>query len=391
MRFLTALLFAIVLVTFSALGQSVRIQSNDIPAAGDTFRMSIANNPQVLNLQKTGADQTWDYTSLVSNGAQYVDTYYAMSEVPTTYQLLTFLKGANLGYLNLSANPGNQLDSLTGSLPVENLFAFYRKNSQSYSQVAYGVTLTFAGIPAPFDQNDVIYDFPLAYGNQDSSNASFTFPPSNLPSPDSLDFYFERSQKRVNEVDGYGTLKTPYGSFQTVRVKSKVFYDDSIYFQGQGQDIPPYQVTEYKWLGKNQGAPLLRARTIGGGEGLPVSFVTYQDSVRNVATNPDTGEDSTSRVELLEGAKSSSPSIFPNPTKGKVHVKLPAKWADQSIRMQIIDINGQAVEAKLMKNQVRQQNGKTTFNFNHLDPGYYLVAFQQGGNLLDVQELVLEE
>src|SRR6185295_16658519 len=108
---------------------------------------------------------------------------------------------------------------------------------------------------------DTIYHFPLTYGTIDSSYSGYTL---KLPSL----VYFHNSSFRHNEADGWGSLTTPYGTFDVVRVKTTIMAHDSIYIDtllnfGFAIDAPAE--IDYKWIGKGQGEPLLQINTTLGG------------------------------------------------------------------------------------------------------------------------------
>ncbi len=282
MRLFFTLLTTFLMLHIHASGQ-ITITQSDMPGQGETYLFSNAANPGVINFQKTGPNQTWDYTNLQAED-QYVDTYQSMNNVPSIYQLLRFQKGANLAK-NEQQLPGG---SIPVGGPLDNIISFFESDAQSFERVAFGVTLASNDIPIQFDTNDVFYNFPLQYGQKDSNTSFFSFPPSNIPLPIPGDIYFERQQKRVNSVDGWGTLKTPYGEFQTLRVKTQLYYDDSLFAQGQGQDIPMNKEIQYKWLAKGMGPPLLTVTTreIAGTE--QVTNVTYRDNCQPITSSVST-------------------------------------------------------------------------------------------------------
>ena len=87
----------------------------------------------------------------------------------------------------------------------------------------------------------------------------------------------------MNKPDAWGTLTTPFGTFQTVRIVTKLIDHDSVAFggtPGQGFDIP--LTREYKWLAKGQHVPVLTitTRLLAGQE--VVSGVEYRDSYRRI-------------------------------------------------------------------------------------------------------------
>ena len=95
---------------------------------------------------------------------------------------------------------------------------------------------------------------------------------------------------RTNVVDGWDNLTTLFGTFQTLRVKSTLIEHDSVYIDSLSTGFPINRnITEYKWLGKGQGIPLLQVNE----EGTLVTTY-YRDFYRmsalplSVSLGPDT-------------------------------------------------------------------------------------------------------
>jgi gliding motility-associated-like protein len=115
----------------------------------------------------------------------------------------------------------------------------------------------------------------MNYGNVDSSNSGFAFPLPNIG-------FYAKKQFRKNTVDGWGTLKTPFGTFQTLRVKSEIDIVDSIHIDtlGFGFNIPRQKIYEFKWLANGKDIPILQIdATQGFGGGLTIDRVNWQDSI----------------------------------------------------------------------------------------------------------------
>jgi hypothetical protein len=91
-------------------------------------------------------------------------------------------------------------------------------------------------------------------------------------------------------------LHTPYGSFQTLRLKSEVFEYDSIYLDTLGQGIVLNRnYIEYKWLGTGRGLPLLVATT----DEFLGARITYLDSLRIIPPSGFVAEAvSSSQIDL---------------------------------------------------------------------------------------------
>jgi hypothetical protein len=95
--------------------------------------------------------------------------------------------------------------------------------------------------------------------------------------------YLRQRQLRVNKADGWGTLITPFGTFATLRIVSTLQARYTISLQGQIDTVADAPVTrEYKWLGKEQGIPLLRIITTEVLGQETVALVEYRDVYRRL-------------------------------------------------------------------------------------------------------------
>jgi len=285
---LTLLLF----ISIASTGQ-ISVTTNDMPNIGDTIRLSTNVTTGNIDYTLTGENYTWDFSSLFPL-VQTVDTFLSVSSVPFLYQLV-FIPNivANL------AQPYSGFDLIPG-LDIDDPFRFYMNSNSTYKDVGFAVTFNSIPLPIKFDSPDIIYDFPVNYGNADSSFSGFELGLAGLG-------FAGIDRKRVNNVDGWGTVITPYGTFDALRVKSQVTESDTIYIDsiGFGTTIERNYI-EYKWLGNDLGLPILQVTEEG-----PVVTIAYLDSIRNPITT----------VKDIETAESSM-NIFPNPARDKLTIIL---------------------------------------------------------------------
>ena len=285
-------LLSIFFPVFSSLMLSAQvvIHQDDMPQAGDTIRLSTTVDIGAINYEMAGEGITWDFSSLIPF-SQRVDTFVSVSQTPWIYQLL-FLTSANL------AQPRQEFDQFPG-FQVTDVFNFYKNSSNDYRQVGYGVTLNGIPIPTKFEIPDIFYQFPLLYGNSDSSTSSYEF---DIPGIG----YSGGWKKRVNEADGWGTLVTPYGTFETLRLKTEIAQYDSLYIDSLGVGFPVLrQYTEFKWMGENFGLPLCKVTKEG-----PLVTIAYIDSARNLITQ---SQEIHLRSDVL---------LIPNPAGEQITVRL---------------------------------------------------------------------
>lgn len=287
------------------------IDDDDMPQEGDTIRLSTSIDLGMLNYEETGTDFLWDFSSLTAF-SQNVDTFVSVQQTPWVYQVVFFLS-SNL------AQPMQSFDQIPG-FEVTEAYEFLKNSSNDYRSTGYGVTLSGIPIPNKFDEPDIIYQFPVEYGNIDSSMSEHEI---DIP----LLGYLGGWKKRVNQVDGWGTLVTPYGSFETVRVKSQIQQFDSIYIDSLGFGIPILRnFTEYKWLGNDFGLPLCTVTDDGL---LPT--INYIDSVRTLFV---------SQPEFI--SEDLGIQIYPNPTRDNLSIDLYLEKPSE-IEVTLRTISGRAI------------------------------------------------
>lgn len=380
MRIFTLLL---PLMLFSSLvsGQ-ITINESDLPEQGDAFKRLRAANPQILDIQKAGDGQLWDYSTLNPAFAS-VDTYKSMEAVPGLYQTVSFLKGANLAKLN-KENPTTNLP-VDSDFSLDGLYSFFKKGDNQYSKVSYGISIGDYDIPLLFEENDVIYNFPLTYGETHTSNAFYQFPPSQYPTPDSLDVYFERSIERIDTVDAHGILQAPLGTFETIRVKSTITYNDSIYANGVGQNIPAFTEIQYKWLAKDKGIPVLKATAQPNPNGPPkIISATYQDSLSS--SDPDTSDEVSIGQKPLE---QKGGNIYPNPNNGHFSLKMD-NGQQGLLKATVLALNGQVLGEK-RKKLTKPGQETISLDFSNLSSGKYLLLLQKPNNSIGFHSLIIKE
>lgn len=318
-----------------------------MPQAGDTIRLSSTYDFSGLNFSATGPNYIWDFSELQPT-LQRVDTFVSVQETPLTYQLIFFLS-ANLAKKQFEFNqiPGFE---------VTDVYEFYKNQNSDFRSVGLGLTLNGIPLPNKYTDPDIIYQFPVNYQNADSSVANYGF---GIPGIG----YMGGWKKRVNQVDGWGSLSTPFGTFETIRLKSKVQQFDSIYIDSLGFGLPIYrEFTEYKWLGEDQGLPLLKVTD----DGILPAYL-YIDSVRSIFTGG-------LNYSLLQ----SEVEIYPNPTAGFVNVSFPGNFQQGA---SIIILN---TEGKVVYTQDYQTNGTSAGEITidllrqGLRPGTYFLVLQQG-------------
>lgn len=341
MRFASTVL---VLLFLSALhtDAQVTISSSDLPSAGDTFRVSTAAPSAVLDLTTTGPNSVWDFSSLVSSG-QTIDTFLSVNATAPVFSVV---------FSDVSFNP-NRSNQATrgqafnlGAVSVSDVFNFFYNSSARYEQSGFGASVNGAQLPVIYSPHDVHYEFPLAFGNSTTSNSGY-----ELDLISTVGIFFKVNRTRSNIVDGWGSVATPHGNYDAIRVKTTIVEQDSVYVDslGFGFNLPPFTTTEYKWLSNGEGIPVLQINTNGTGT---VTQIRYKDSpltsVSEIA--PD--------IQWLQ--------VFPNP----VNTLLTMRWNAErsfSVDLELTDIQGRSVFFEKV-------TGAAGPNFRMLDVGSLQLA-----------------
>lgn len=318
------------------------IDQNDMPQPGDTIRLSSTIDYGTFNYEETGNDFIWDFSSLLPV-TQKVDTFVDFDETPWVYQLI-FWGSSNLAkeMMGFDQYPGFQ---------ITDAYEFYKTSSSDFRLVGNAATLNGIPFPNKFDAPDIIFKFPMNPGNVDSSFSSYDIALTGIG-------YAGGWKKRVNYIDGWGTLITPYGSFQTIRVKSEVDQYDSIYIDTLGYGIPYLQYfTEYKWLGDGFGEPLCTFTENG-----PITTIDYIDSVRNLI------------IGIPETQQQDNPlRIYPNPVGDELNIQFTSS-VNSAMKVAVFDLQGKKISEISQSSQAAATYSQT-FDISalNLETGIYFL------------------
>lgn len=346
MKKLSLTISFILLGLIGFLQAQISIDQSDMPQNGDTIRTSITFNILQIDPVPTGENYNWDFSDIIPM-EQRVDSFLNMSDVSIVYQL--FFAGA-----------ANQVrTSGRGVLPSgdeQNAYTFIDNNTNSYSVVGVGADYNEIPIPLKFDGEDVLFEFPLNYPDESSSYTSYDI---DIPGVG----YAEGWKDRTNIVDGWGSLTTPYGTFDVLRQRSEIIQYDSVYLDSLGYGIPiNREYTEYRWIAQDKGIPVLFVS-----DDFLGPQISYIDSARLI-----TGETILYADQV--------PSIYPNPASQKFTINNAGVYN----RMEIFDINGRKQYSSLLN------TGKQHFYTGEsgLIPGIYLVRFY-GKDIASTQKLII--
>jgi len=367
---LTFILNPIFLVVFFLLSNQlypqISIDKTDMPVPNDTFRVSLttitSNDPSL-----TGEDYIWDFSNLVFK-SQTVDTFVNVSKTSFLYQLAfnnSFFDAVHQATVASFTGASTNL----GPIQLKNSYSFYKNTNTSFAKVGIGSEISGVPASAIYNAPELLYSFPLLYGNQDSSISKWSVSVPMLG-------YLGETINRKNFVDGWGTLKTPFGTFDVMRMKSIVVYNDSVYSDSLlkgGMALPERIQTEYKWIGKGHGIPLLQIIKSG-----VTATVTYQDSVRKSSTAA-INEKKINNLNL---------SLSPNPTNDNFKIRYNLN-TETRMNVELFDITFK--KSNILIDEI-QSTGQHSFLFNvhdlGLNTGVYILKTQVGNSVLSSKLII---
>jgi len=235
-----------------------------MPSANDTIRFSNATASANLPYLQSGANQTWDFAGLVATN-QDVEPYKSSLQTPYAF----FFLGLNKYGRKIADSLG------VGAFQFKDIYNFYKKSSTAYEVEGIGLKYTGIPLPAYYSEKDKLYQFPLQYNDKDSSIFKFTI---SLPTLGS----YSQVGYRINTVEGWGAVTTPFGTFNCLKVKSFIFSSDSLNLGGFPLKFNRRTI-EYKWLANGQKIPILEiSGNVTAGGAFTATTVKYRDIPRSL-------------------------------------------------------------------------------------------------------------
>jgi hypothetical protein len=331
------------MLQFNTFAQVV-ITTADLPMASQNYNIVQAAPIELADpALSAGLDMTWDYSNLQELTTDVL-SLIPITETPFLYQFL-FSQATH-------ASAGADLN-LGEMFSVTEVFNYYRNNATGYYDMGFGSSLS--GFPLLGQRNpaDRIVKLPLELGNEpDESSSYYQIVVPTLAA-------IRNWQTRQNVIDGWGTVTTPTGTFEALRVRSIVNAIDTIQITFEKneivQGITRPEVMEYRWYAPAMGVPVLQINTIDG----QVTQVTYR------------GENSTIGVnEIAE----SSLKLFPNPTSNVVNFMLPEN--ETALSVQTIDAAG-----RIVNNEFQFTGNQLTLNTSLMAAGMYQVMVRTNNGI----------
>lgn len=254
----------------------VEIVSSNLPDADDVLVQQNATLLTDLDLEISGANAVWnfDFDVLQPMNTTTTTNCLDVSSTPFTFQFL-FNNPFDADHNSDFAIGVDQFD-VAGMLTVEDAYFYYQNRSDRYAITGMGASLNSIPLGAQGDPVDVVYELPLNFEDQSTSDSELLF---TLPET----FTYRLQQSRSNNVDGWGTINIWGQSFDVLRCRTEIEANDSVYVNqfGFGFALDRPLSVEYKWLSPNYKVPILQITTTGG----VVSSVLVADIYTSIEEN----------------------------------------------------------------------------------------------------------
>ncbi len=243
-------------------------QSSNYANAGDSILISIVPIPQLstFDFAATGQNYFWNFDSL---SIQRQTQQKFQTPASTNYQQI-FLMACVAGgqslincysewnSLNIAATIAGQDSTTIAGIKLLGIRELQTKSTNSLK------TKGFAGkfqnqsgelqsAAVVYNSPDIVYNFPISYGNQDSCVSSFIIDLN----PIGTNLIYKRKQKRVNIVEGYGNIKTPYKTFSNVlKMKTLLKSTDTLFYNDSVIPVQNFEIF-YRWFSPTEKIPVL--------------------------------------------------------------------------------------------------------------------------------------
>lgn len=343
----------------------ISITHTNMPVSGDTCRYTNAALSSVGDYTTTGANYVWDFSTLDST-SQTLREFKSITNTPYSFFGFLFASTA-YGEKTLDTVPIPTIP-IPGipSISLTDIYTFYSKSPISLPTkfLAEGLGVKINGIPLPntFTNEDELYFFPLNYTDRDSSTFRFSTLTTTL-----IPFQYIKQGYRITEVDGWGSITTPYGTEQCLRVVTTQYSIDTFkvfnlpFLGTQSFGFPNY-VRSYQWLSLGEKIPYLEV----SGNLIAGNFTPNQAKYRDVIR---------SFVGIKEEIAPLALSVFPNPANTELSVIIPQNIHD--VIAEITDLQGKIILTKTLAQNSNFVN-QHLIDVSNIAKGVYLLKLSTG-------------
>jgi len=335
--------FAFLFTLLTTAQTTLTLTASNFPGSNDTLRYTNAQLSSVGNYTQTGANFTWNFNGLVYS-SQGVRDFKQAALTPYAF----FFFGANEYGEKIADNIS------AGPLTINNYYNYYKKQTTPINAfVADGIGMTFSSIPVPsyYSDKDELYTFPLTYGDYDSTTFKFS-----TPTTTALPFTYKKTGYRVTKVDGWGSISTPYGTQNCLRLVTTQYSQDTIKYNAFSFGFPNNQ-RSYQWLTATDKIPYLEVSGALAG----ANFTPNQARYRDVYQNP---------AGVNENADLSAIEFYPNPGTDKLWLNF---TRNGEFFVEVLGLDGKV----LKRANINSVNMPQSVDIADLSPAIYIIKVKE--------------
>lgn len=295
------------LISLTGWAQSaITLSNSNMPGSNDTLRYTNIQTASVSNYTQTGPNFNWNFGTVVSTSSG-VRQFKSALQTPYAFY---FLSSGEYGEKIADTLVGG-----TGSISITQYYNFYKKQtSPTNAFVADGAGMTISGIPVPsyYSDKDEMYMFPMTYPKYDSTTFKFSTLTTTL-----IPIKYSKAGYRVTVVDGWGTITTPYGTENCLRLVTTQYSNDTTVITLPIPLLPPVKigiknyVRSYQWFTLNSKIPYFEVTGNLLNNNFTVTQMRYRGYDKSKVVGPiDTGIDELSDISGME--------LYPNPVSDRL-------------------------------------------------------------------------
>ncbi len=336
------LTFIMVLSIFIAQGQ-ITINADDIAPTGVIAQQTIDENPDPAILEGGVGNIDWDFSSL-ADGVSSTFVFLDPNDTPFSASFPT-------------ANLTSEVDA--------SVYAYMIMDDQKIEIIGIEGELIYLGQSIQgkleFAPGQSLIRFPATYG--DSYTETITqfaqVPGSDVGFPSFDSVRLVTTVDRGVEIDAYGMMTTPTGTFETIRSSETETTSNEVFVLSSGnwsflQSTAPETVINFNWW------------AIDNNNGFPVVQLQYTPASGN--------REVTWLKEFFTGteeAYSIKMEVYPNPAKEYLNIEFPEPFSGN---FEIFDMQGKQIWTGSANNSVFEK-----IEIANLNPGNYILIFKENG------------
>ena len=350
----TLLLASLALSGFA--NAQITVTQNDVPVAG-TFSVIANDSTDYVSEGLAGANRTWDFTSLKNQKSD-------------TSRFITPLGAPDAANFPSSNLVLKKYDASSGGF----FYGFAKVSATSLDLL--GLSGTFNGIPVHpvYNPPVKVLTFPMTYNSAYSGKSKYvlTFAYPAAPA-DSIGIVSTISYS--NLVDGWGSVATPSGTSNSLRLRKisntidSTFYHDSNTKKWiwDGKTLGNKTDTSYQWWANGKGNNV--AEISLNGMSKPGKTGSYLLTVKTL----------TGLSEVKAGAEV---SVFPNPSNGILNIRF-----ESGTPIAIVEISNVLGE-RVLSNALNGTVSK--IDVSKLPKGIYTYQIKNEVTVLKIGKVILE-